>query len=147
MAEVSSKAEFNAPARVLWGIVSDFGGVSKYNPIVTKVITEGTGVGSKRTCTIQIPSQKSFDVDEILENQDDNKMSVVIKIIQAPPPFSGMVVRVQVSELEQNKSQVEWVIDFQPGEIPEANATKAVESLVGQLADAYKEYLKNGGVS
>ena len=147
MAEVSSKVEFDASARDLWGIVSDFGGVSKYNPIVTKVITEGTGVGSKRICTIQIPSQKSFDVDEILEDQDDNKMSLVIKIVQAPPPFSGMVVRVQVSELEQNKSQVEWFVNFHSGEMPEADATKMVESLVGQIADAYKEYLKNGGVS
>jgi hypothetical protein len=69
-------------------------------------------VGSQRTCAIQNPNQNSFEIDEILENQDDDKMSQVIKIIQAPPPFVGMVVTVQVSQLEQNKSQVEWVVNL-----------------------------------
>lgn len=147
MAEVTSKAIIDAPAKDLWKVLSDFGGVAKYNPIVTKVITEGTGVGSKRTCTIQSPDQNSFDIDEILENQDDDKMSQVIKIVQAPPPFAGMVVRQQVSELEQNKSQVEWVVNLQPGNMPEADANQMVQGIFGQIGDTLKEYLKNGGVS
>ncbi|HUU49057.1 MAG TPA: SRPBCC family protein [Nitrosopumilaceae archaeon] len=147
MAETSLKVIFDAPAKDLWKVLSDFGGVAKYNPIVTKVVTEGTGVGSKRICTVQSPDQNSFDIDEILEDQDDNKMSNVIKIVKAPPPFAGMVVKSQISELEQNKSQVEWFLNFHPGEMPETDAKNILQGIFGQIGDSLKEYLKNGGVS
>ena len=143
MSEISSKTIIDSPAKDLWNILGDFGGVSKYNPIVTKVITKGTGVGSQRTCTIQNPNQNSFEIDEILENQDDDEMSQVIKIIQAPPPFTGMVVTVQVSQLEQNKSQVEWVVNFLSGDMPEPDVKKMLEGLFEQIGESLKNYLKN----
>ena len=146
MAETAVKAVFDAPAEDVRKILSDFGGVAKYNPLVTKVVTEGTGVGSKRICTVQVPNQDAFDVDEGLEDQNDDKMSQVIKILKAPPPFAGMVVKIQVNQIEQNKSQVEWVANLQPGDMPEDEANQIVKGTFIQVGDALKEYLKNGGV-
>ena len=143
MGEISSKTIIDSTAKDLWNILGDFGGVSKYNPIVTKVITKGTGVGSQRTCTIQSPNQNSFEIDEILENHDDAKMSQVIKIVQAPPPFAGMVVTVQVSQLEQNQSKVEWIVNFLSGDMPESDAKKMLEGLFEQIGESLKNYFKN----
>jgi len=142
MAETTIKAVFDAPAEKLWQILSEFGGVAKYNPLVTKVITEGTGIGSQRTCTIQVPNQDSYEIDEILDDQNDNQMSQVIKIVKAPPPFGGMVVKVQVSQIEQNKSQAEWVVNVQPGDMPEDDVNQMVKGIFVQIGDALKEYLK-----
>ena len=142
MAETTVKAVFDAPAEKLWQILSDFGGVAKYNPIVTKVITEGTGIGSQRTCTIQVPNQDSFEIDEVLDDQNDSKMSQVIKIVNAPPPFTGMVAKFQVSQIEPNKSQVEWVVNVQPGDMPEDDAIQMVKGIFVQIGDSLKEYLK-----
>ena len=44
-----------------------------------------------------------------------------------------MVVTVQVSQLGQNKSQVEWIVNFLSGDMPEPDVKKMLEGLFEQI--------------
>ncbi len=55
MPTVTRQIEIDAPTDRVWAVLSDFGGVYKWNPTVTHsslIEDQGTGVGAQRTCTV-----------------------------------------------------------------------------------------------
>ena len=55
MRTVTKRIEIDAPTGRVWAVLSDFGGVYKWNPAVTHsslIADAATGVGAQRTCTV-----------------------------------------------------------------------------------------------
>ena len=55
MPTVTKQIEIDAPTDRVWAVLSDFGGVYKWNPTVTHsslIADQSTGVDAQRTCTV-----------------------------------------------------------------------------------------------
>jgi len=64
MTHVSVKGTINASADDVWKTVSSFSGIEKYLPLVKSSVTEGSGLGAKRTCTVGTPDGKEAKINE-----------------------------------------------------------------------------------
>jgi len=52
MTNVSVEGTINASADDVWKTISSFRDIEKYLPVVKRSVTEGSGLGAKRICTV-----------------------------------------------------------------------------------------------
>ncbi len=62
MTNVSAKGTINASADDVWKTVGSFRDIEKYLPLVKSSVTEGSGLGAKRTCTVATPDGKEAKI-------------------------------------------------------------------------------------
>jgi len=58
--------------QLMWKTVSSFRDIEKYLPLVKSSVTEGSGFGAKRTCTVGTPDGKEAKINEEITNFDEN---------------------------------------------------------------------------
>jgi len=141
MMESKTIGTYNAPVEKVWKVISDFTNL-KWVSYFSNVTVEGDGVGSRRTVTIQLPQEKTFELVEELTKLDNTNHITTITILKGPPPYAGAVCDMIVHKLDENKSEVEFRLKFDAGQIPEADAKKMVDSAFEVARDDLDKFLK-----
>ncbi|MEO8753318.1 MAG: SRPBCC family protein [Casimicrobiaceae bacterium] len=129
---MSIKGELAWPARTVWDIVSDFGGLKHWNPALISCTLEGTGVGSARTF-----ATKAATVVERVDAFDAGAMRIGYSIV------SGSTIKarhasltIAVRALDPTRSELTWTFDGEPDGIAPAELTEQLERrYLGRIDD------------
>jgi len=143
MTNVSVKGIINASADDVWKTISSFSEIEKYIPLVKSSVTEGSGLGTKRTCTIATPDGNEAKINEEITNFDENAKSLTYEIAGFSPfPFENYKATVKVTDAGNNTCELEWSCIFDP-KGPEAEVTKMMNDVYVAAIDGLKK-LHNG---
>ena len=100
---VSEKTTINSPAENVWKTLSALDGVEKYLPVVKSSKIQESGSGAQRTCQVQFGEQKGTLVEKI--KVDDQNKTLQISMLEAPAPFEGVRINMQVKPIDDNTSE------------------------------------------
>ena len=143
MTDVSVKGIINASADDVWKTISSFSEIEKYIPLIKSSVTEGSGLGTKRTCTIATPDGNEAKINEEITNFDENAKSLTYEITGFSPfPFENYKATVKVTDAGNNTCEVEWSCTFD-AKGPEAEVTKMMNDVYVAAIDGLKK-LHNG---
>jgi hypothetical protein len=111
---MSITAELEWPAEKVWPIVSDFGGLKRWNPAILSCESTGQKVGGVRTFSSAVAT-----VQERIDALDDAAMRIRYTIV------SGSTIKVRdgqleisVTRLDPDRSQISWTMDGEPDGMP-----------------------------
>jgi len=124
MATMAMKAQFEASADAVWGIVRDFGRPDKFIAAVESSRLEGSGVGARR-----ILGFGGAEVVEQLDAFDDKARSLTYSIVSAPLPMEGYSATMRVREAGKGRCELEWSCRFTPKGASEADVVKIIEGV------------------
>ena len=125
MTSVSMKTTVNAPADQVWKVVGDFNGLGKFVAAVADSTVDGTGVGAKRTLTLQDGAQ----LVEQLESLDDAGMTLEYSIVSGPLPVENYLSRVEIKELALRECEIRWSSTFDPKGVTEKEAEETIQGI------------------
>ncbi len=137
---ISEKTTINASSDDVWNHLRSLQEAEQYMPIVTKSEVKGIGLGTTRTCDVQMDDQ-SFQIMETLVRLDDSQKSLTISIDNAPPPMKGLLI--DFSILGDNDSS-ELKVSTQSEQTPE-NA-KMIEGILNMICSGLKQFHENRGI-
>ncbi len=100
---VSEKITINSPTENVWKTLSALDGVEKYLPVVKSSKIQGSGSDVQRTCEIQFGEQKGTLVEKI--KVDDQNKTLQISMLEAPAPFEGVRINMQVKSIDDKTSE------------------------------------------
>ena len=139
MTNVSVKGTINASADDVWKTVSSFRDIEKYLPLVKSSVTEGSGLGAKRTCTVATPDGKEAKIDEEVTDFDENAKSLTYKIAGFSPfPFENYKGTVKVKDTGNNTCEIEWSGAFD-AKAPEDEITKMMNDVYASAINGLKQ--------
>jgi len=104
MNNVSVKITIEAPAEKIWENLSSFSGVERYVPMVKSSTVQGCGEGAQRTCSIQMGDQEGKLLEKLTKLDEENK-TLQISMLEAPTPFQGVAINMQVKSIADGKSE------------------------------------------
>ncbi len=139
MTNVSVKGTINASADDVWKTVSSFREIEKYLPFVKSSVTEGSGLGAKRTCTVTTPDGKEAKINEEVTNFDENAKSLTYEIAGFSPfPFENYKGTVKVVDAGNNTCEIEWSGTFD-AKAPEDEVTKMMNDVYASAINGLKQ--------
>ena len=103
----------NTSQQRVWEIVSDLGGVYKFNPSVRKsyyTTRKTKGVGAARICELQ-PAGKILET--VTHWNEGAGFTLQIDPIEKAPPVKNFKGLFQLKELKNNSTRVSVTIDYQ----------------------------------
>ena len=128
MASVMIKRDVKAPAREVWKLLSDFGGIGNIMRGLgpDDLTMEGEGLLAVRT--IKTPTST---VKERCEALDEDNMMMSYSILGDPPmPITHYLSTFRVFETGENSCRVEWGSSFQPdGTVPLEEVNPMIEAI------------------
>ena len=131
---ILEKITINASSDVVWNHLQTLQGVEEYLPVVTKSKINGTGLGTTRTCDIEMGEQK-FQIQETLVKLDDSQKSLTISIDDAPPSMKDLQINFSVND---NNNSSEIVVSNESEQTPE-NA-QMIRDLLNMICIGLKKY-------
>ena len=131
---ISEKITINASSDVVWNHLQTLQGVEQYVPVVTKSEVNGTGLGTTRTCDIEMGKQK-FQMQETLVKLDDSQKSLTISIDDGPPPMKDLQINFSVND---NNDSSEIVVSNESEQTLE-NA-QMIRGLLNMICTGLKKY-------
>ena len=139
MTNVSVKGTINASADDVWKTISSFRDIEKYLPFVKSSVTEGSGLGAKRTCTVATPDGKEAKIDEEVTNFDENAKSLTYEITGfVPLPVENYKGTVKVADAGNNTCEIEWSGTFD-AKAPEDEVTKMMNDVYTSAINGLKQ--------
>ena len=99
------KFVINAQADKIWKTVSGFAKVEEYIPVMKSSRLEDSGVGATRYIKCEMSDGNKHDITERLEFVDESQRMLKFRVVKAIPAFENAVVTIQVTPLENNKSE------------------------------------------
>ncbi len=139
MTNVSVKGIINASADDVWKTIRSFSEIEKYLPLVKSSVTEGSGLGTKRTCTIATPDGNEAKINEEITNFDENAKSLTYEMAGFSPfPFENYKATVKVTDAGNNTCELEWSSTFD-AKGPEAEVTKMLNDVYVAAIDGLKK--------
>jgi len=139
MTSVSVKGTINASADDVWRTVGSFRDIEKYLPAVKSSITEGSGLGAKRTCAFETPDGKEAKINEEITNFDENARSLTYVIAGFSPfPFENYKGTVKVSDTGDSTCEIEWSAAFD-AKAPEDEVTKMMNDVYTSAINGLKQ--------
>jgi len=139
MTNVSVKGIINASADDVWKTISSFSEIEKYLPLVKSSVTEGSGLGTKRTCTIATPDGNEAKINEEITDFDESAKSLTYEIAGLSPfPFENYKGTVKVTDAGNNTCELEWSSTFD-AKGPEAEVTKMMNDVYVAAIDGLKQ--------
>ncbi len=133
MSKVSVTTTINCPAEKVWDTIRSFEGVERYLPIVISSSVQGSGNGAERTCSVQFGDQQGKLVEKI-DNLDDENKNLQFSIVEAPPPFQGVQINMQVKTVDNTKSEFTvWA------ELSDEQA-QPIQGVFQMIADGLKKF-------
>ena len=122
---VSMSAAFNDSANAVWATISDFGIIGKFVAGIASSTLNGSGVGSVRTLSLT----NGVVVVERLESLDAHAKTLTYVIVESPLPISGYLSTMTLSDLGNNRCELQWSAVFEPVGVSEAEAGKIIEGV------------------
>lgn len=117
MAEVVVRRRIGAPAEQVWDLLSDFGGLRRYNERIASCTVEGDGVGAVRT----IGMGGGLVIRERLEAHDPQARHYAYSLVgDTPLPFENYRSDVRVEPAGADASVVDWRGRFDAADEPAA---------------------------
>lgn len=135
MTSVEVKTTIKAPADDVWQTVSDFKGLGRFLAAVAESSVDGSGVGARRTLTLQDGAR----LVEKLESLDEGARSLEYSIVSGPLPVENYLSRVQVKELGPGQCEVCWSSTFEPKGIPDKEAEETIKGIYAMGFDGLKK--------
>jgi carbon monoxide dehydrogenase subunit G len=131
---ISEKVTIDAPQDIVWGHLRTLQGAEQYLPVVIKSEVKGEGLGTTRTCDIQMGEQ-SFQISETLVKLDDVEKLLSISIDSAPPPMKDLKIDFSVTG-NNNSSEVQVSTE---AELPKEEV-KMIEGIVSMICGGLKQF-------
>jgi len=139
MTNVSVKGTINASADDVWKTVSSFRDIEKYLPVVKSSVTEGSGLGAKRICTVATPDGKEAKINEEITNFDENAKSLTYEIAGFSPfGIENYKGTVKVVDAGNNTCEIEWSGTFD-AKSPEDEVTKMMNDVYTSAINGLKQ--------
>jgi len=139
MTHVSVKGTITASADDVWKTVGSFRDIEKYLPLVKSSVTEGSGLGAKRTCEVTTPDGQEAKVNEQITDFDENARSLTYELLGIIPfPFENYKGTIKVADAGDNTCEVEWSCTFDP-KGPEADPTKMMNDVFTSAINGLKQ--------
>lgn len=135
MANVTKATTIEASPDTVWKTVRDFGSIDTYVTMFTDVVTDGTGVGMKRTLTLQDGGQ----IVERLEHLDDEARELRYSVVESPLPIEKYVATAQVRDKGSDACEITWSSTFEPKGAPEDDVVEMVEGLYATAFEGLKQ--------
>lgn len=131
---ISEKTTINVSSENVWNHLKTLEGVEQYLPIVTKSEVKGSGIGTTRTCDIQMEDQK-FQINEILLKLDDSQKEMTIVIDDGPPPMKDLKFDFSVKG-DENTSEI--TISNESNQTPESQ--QMIKGMLNMICAGLKKY-------
>ena len=131
---ISEKATISASADKVWSHLQTLQGAEQYIPIVTKSEVNGSGLGTTRTCDIEMGEQK-FQIQETLVKLDDSQKSLAISIDNGPPGMKGLKIDFSVND---NGESSEIVVSNEFEHTQESE--KMIKGVLSMICTGLKNY-------
>jgi len=138
MSEVVVSKIIQVPASEAWQKLSSFKGIEEISPI-ERSVTEGTGVGARRTCFMP----DGAAIYETLNSVDEEKMEFEYEINKGPFPVTSYVSTVKIEGLSKNSCKVTWGCMFESVPQAEAEMSKVFEGFYHVIIDSLEKVLQN----
>ena len=123
MANVSISTELDVPSTKVWDLIGGFNALPDWHPAVEK--SELEKEGSMRRLSLV----GGGTIVEKLEKKDDNKRLYSYSIVDSPLPVANYVATIQVTDLGNGKTRVEWSGEFRPSGASETDAVKVIQGI------------------
>lgn len=130
---ISEKITINASSDDVWTHLQTLQDAEQYIPVVTKSKVTGVGLGTTRTCDVQMDKQ-SFQLKETLVKLDDSRKLLTIAIDDAPPPMKGLLVDFSIQEDNPSILQVSTQSEQTPENV------KMIEGVLSMICNGLKEF-------
>lgn len=134
MTNVSKTTTIQAAPDAVWDTVRDFGGIHTYVEAIADVTTKGTGVGMRRTLTLQDGTQ----ILERLDHRDDEARELRYSIVRSPLPLEDYEATAQVRAKGPEACEISWSSTFEPKGAPEAEVVEQIEGLYAMAFEGLK---------
>jgi carbon monoxide dehydrogenase subunit G len=131
---ISEKITINASSDVVWNHLKTLQDAEQYLPVVTKSEVNGTGLGTTRTCDIEMDEQK-FQIQETLVRLDDSQKSLTISIDNAPPSMKDLQINFSVNADGESS---EIVINNESEHTPESE--QMIKGILNMICTGLKKY-------
>ena len=131
---ISEKATINASADKVWSHLQTLQGAEQYIPIVTKSEVNGSGLGTTRTCDVEMGEQK-FQIQETLVKLDDSQKSLTIYIDNGPPGMKDLKIDFSVND---NGESSEIVVSNEFEHTPESEPM--IKGVLSMICTGLKNY-------
>ena len=131
---ISEKTTINASADKVWNHLRTLQGAEQYLPVVTKSEVKGSGLGTTRTCDIEMGEQK-FQIQETLVKLDDAQKSLSISIDDGPPSMKDLKIDFAVKD---NGESSEIVVSNEFEHSPESE--QMVKGVLNMICTGLKKY-------
>ena len=131
---ISEKITINISPDVVWNHLQTLQGAEQYIPVVTKSEVNGTGLGTTRTCDVEMGEQK-FQIKETLVRLDDSQKSLTISIDDAPPSMKDLQINFSVNDTN-NSSEI--VVSNESEQTPES--AQMIRGFLNMICTGLKKY-------
>ncbi|HTK02780.1 MAG TPA: SRPBCC family protein [Bordetella sp.] len=138
---MSLTTRIDHPADQVWSIVSDFGGLKRWNPAVTTCSLEGAGVGAQRTF-----QAGPATVCERIEALDQANRSISYSIVSG----SSIKARdgrltISVKPLGASACELTWSMQGEPDGVPAEELRQALDKRYSGRIEDLRRVLAAGG--
>jgi len=124
----TATATIDAPADKIWTTIAAGGGVHQwFGTVITACELKGSGVGAERFCTMVNGAELKERIIEI----DDEARRFRYTVHQHPLPASDVVATIEVTDLGDGKSKLNWSAEYV---VEEAQANAVDQTLSGIYA-------------
>ena len=114
----------DAPIDRVWAIVSDFGGLMRWHPMVVRCKTEGQGVGATRTVHFA-----DWWAVERLDGLDPERHVVGYAVTGCSRPQNvGVTGRIALSEAGPQRTRIEWAAGLEADNVHAETVNGALEA-------------------
>ena len=131
---ISEKITIHVSPNVVWNHLQTLKDAEQYLPIVTKSEVNGTGLGTTRTCDIEMDEQK-FQIQETLVRLDDSQKSLTISIDNAPPSMKDLQINFSVNADGESS---EIVVNNEFEHTPESE--QMIKGILNMICTGLKKY-------
>jgi len=129
MTHVSVRGTIPASADTVWKNIGSFREIEKYLPLIKSSVTEGHGLGAKRTCEVTTPDGQEATINEQITDFNDTARSLTYELLGVVPfQFENYKGTMKVTGTGDNTCEVEWSCTFD-AKGPEADLTKMMRDV------------------
>jgi hypothetical protein len=127
---ITERVEF--PARAVWDVVSDFGGLMRWNAAVVSCTLDGSGVGAVRTF-----QAGPATVRERINQFEPDTMTIGYSIVSGSSiKVKDGSLRISVKPIDAKTCELTWSMDGEPDGVPAEELAQSVSKrYVGRIED------------
>ena len=125
MAKVRMETKLAASPEMLWRTIGGFNALPAWHPAVAKSESTGETKGSTRTLSLV----GGGSIVERLEEVSPTERVYRYSIVSGPLPVANYAAEIRVIDNKDGTSTVEWSSEFEPKNVAEPDAVKAIQGV------------------